>query len=377
VVDCATNSLFVVSKCKDSAGKYHQRLHSLDLRTLDERPYVTDIGASFNSAQFEPLASNQRPALLLSGGLIYVGFGSHGDQHPNNYYGWLLAFDARTLNLQAVFNAAPGTAGEAGIWQSGHGPAADSDGNIYFTTGNGAFSPATGNFSNCIMKMSGRLSILDHFAPKDQAYLNSLDMDLGSGGVIVLPDQTSSPQRLLLTGGKQGYIYLLDRGSLGGEEQTSNPRGLELYPGHLSHEAGNPAGSDASQVGMFGGPAYFRSGSSQFVFLCGTGGDGQGQLVSYELANSSLTNRRQSARRFPGSGTPAVTGNSASAVVWMLDRGNPLKLVAFGVNNLAQVIFEQDAGPWNNPRGTPFLLPTIIDGKVYVPSSAGVTVFGL
>src|SRR5437660_3748531 len=117
-------------------------------------------------------------------------------------------------------------------------------------------------------------------------------MDLGSGGVLVVPDQATAPYRLALTGGKQGYVYLLDRDGFGQEEQPAESRGVELYPTYLSHEAGNPAGSDASQVGMFGGPAYFRIAAAQFVFLCGTGGEGRGQLVRFELANGSLANRQ-------------------------------------------------------------------------------------
>jgi hypothetical protein len=396
-IDCATNYLFVVSKCKICDGKHHQRLHSLDLQTLGERPCVAEIGTSVPipgpdpagavvpdpaRAIFDPLSCNQRCALLLSKGFIYVAYGSHGDQHAHQYHGWVLAFDTRTLNLQAAFNAAPADLAEGGIWQSGHGPAADSSGNVYCTTCNGLFDLARRNFSNCVMKLSPRLTVMDEFAVADQYRLNKLDMDLGSGGVMVLPDKSGTPQRLLLTGGKEGYIYLLDRDHLGGQEQPTHRRGVILYDPDLSHEAGNPEGSDGTQVGVFGGPAYFATAAGHFVFVCGQQGrtkpgeTGHGQLVAYKVASGALTNRRQSARQFPGGGTPAVTGKDTNAVVWILDRARTLTLVALRASDFTQH-FEGAAGPWTSPTGAAFVLPTMMKGKVYVPSAVGVTVFSL
>ena len=384
VIDRATNSLWVVTKSKSATDTYHQRIHQLDLSSLGERPCSpNEIAAVSGTARFDALASNQRAGLLLSRGIIYVVFGSHGDQEPgiHRYYGWMVAFDARTLWPHASFNAAKVVGGEAGIWMSGQGPAADASGYVYFTTGNGLFDQVQENYSNAVMKVDQNLNLLDFFAPIDQADLNRLDMDLGSAGVLVLPDQSGFFPHLMITSGKQGYVYVINRDAMGGHGIVDAiVQKLELYPGHLSHEPGNPAGSDASQVGIFGGPAYFRGPAGQIVYMCGTGGEGQGQLVRYQLGSSQLSGRQQSARRFLSSGTPFVTSNGESSMdhlVWLLDRKNPLQLVVYDGNNLAQPLIEKDAGAWTNPRGTPFLLPTVINGRVYVPSSNGLTVFGL
>src|SRR5262249_33813479 len=112
---------------------------------------------------------------------------------------------------------------------AGHGPAADTDGNVYCTTGN-AIENATFNekicISNSVIKLNKNCRVLDFFAAAGQDFLNQKDMDLGSGGVLVVPDQTVAPKKLLVTGGKQGWIYLLDRDKLGhlepGDGQDSN-----------------------------------------------------------------------------------------------------------------------------------------------------------
>src|SRR5262249_3512120 len=144
--------------------------------------------------------------------------GSHGDITP--YHGWILGHNAQTLAITSVFNTAP-NGGLAAVWMSGGGPAADANGNIYFSTGNGTFaqtgaqSPAYGD---TILKLSSTANptVLDSFTPWDQATLDSLDLDLSSGGVILLPDQPGAHPHLLLTSLKTGRVYLLDRDNLGG-----------------------------------------------------------------------------------------------------------------------------------------------------------------
>ena len=388
VIDRASDALYVVVKSKDAAGQYHQRVHALGLAHLQDHLYSpVEITASYQGTAFDPLPNNQRAALLLSRGVLYVAFASHEDRSdPRNgvsWSGWVLAYDAATLDQLSVFDTQ--RKGGSGIWQSGHGPAADYDGNVLFATGNGPVNSAPdANLTNSVLKLSPQLGLLSSFTPYTRDYLNTKDWDLGSGGVLVLPDQSSTPHHLAVAAGKQGFVYLLDRDALGG--YTANgpdhvTQELQLYPGQVSIGPGNPIGVDAQTIGMFGGPAYFGGAAAQRVFICGGHGSAQqnlGQLVSYQLTNSQLTNRSQSQRQV-GPCTPSVTSNAAqdaSAVVWALERTNPLRLVALSADNLNEVLFVGEAGPWNNSKGSAFLEPTIVNGRAYVPTSTGVTVFG-
>src|SRR5262249_27179987 len=155
-----------------------------------------------------------RPALLLANGSVYIGFGSHADADP--YHGWLFAYDPATLQKKAVLNLSP-DAGEAAIWQSGVGPAADSDGFIYLSTGNGEFTVPSGkkSYGNSVVKLSPDLRVVDFFTPCNQCHMAVSDSDLGSGGVLVVPDQPGPFPRLALACGKEGTIYVLDRDDLG------------------------------------------------------------------------------------------------------------------------------------------------------------------
>jgi hypothetical protein len=236
VIDPKTGTLYLVAKTKETTGTtstYVQRLHALDVTTGQECPGSpvviqasvpgTGLGNSNGTLAFNALRENQRPALLLLNGIVYIAWASHGDIDP--YHGWLIGYNATTLQQVAVFNTTPnGTRG--GIWQGGGGPAADSSGNIYFMTGNGTFSApnlGTGiDYGDSFLKLStsGGLSVLDWFTPYNESTLEQGDADLGAGGVLLLPDSVGSNahQHLMVGSGKQGTIYLVDRGD--GSTQT-------------------------------------------------------------------------------------------------------------------------------------------------------------
>src|SRR5262249_22140447 len=142
------------------------------------------------------------------------------------YHCWVVGFDKTTLQPVKVFNTSL-NAGGNGMWQSGAPVSADAQGNLYFAVGNGfpgpqgqdAFNPALGNWSESVLKLSttGQLSVVDYFTPFEWRTLDSQDADLGSGGVMLLPDSVGSAAhpRLMVETGKSGKIYLLDRDNLG------------------------------------------------------------------------------------------------------------------------------------------------------------------
>ncbi|MBV9707689.1 MAG: pyrrolo-quinoline quinone [Chloroflexi bacterium] len=392
VIDPGTATMYVVAKTKRvqaAQTTFHQYLYALDITTGHDRAgspkeiHASIVGTG-GSVSFIPQWQMNRPGLLLEQGRVYIAFGSHCDSHPGQYHGWILAYDARTLNQVGTFVAAPDTARSA-IWQGGMGLAIDPTGNIYFTTGNGAFTanqPGGKDYGDSVLKLGSDLKVLDFFTPADQDVLNRADIDLGSGGVLVLPDQpagSTSHPHLLVMCGKDGRIFLLDRENLG---KYNGPNGPDRVVQTLPLQPGRPV---TSQPGVWGGPAYYQGPDGQFVYYCGS----RDHLKAFKLFNGLLSpatvgtdQPNQSAEIFSGEGgtTPTVSSNqqtAGTAVVWALVRSNPLRLRAYDATNLTVKLFDGNAGPWTNPGGGAFIEPTVIQGKVYVASDKQLSVFGL
>jgi hypothetical protein len=225
VIDKTQGTLYVVSltQAAASAGPrpgFTQRLHALDLATGADLP-VSPV--EIKAEDFNPLMQNQRPALLLANGLVYVGYASHCDKDP--YHGFLMAYDAKTLAQVSVFNTSP-TGSEASIWQSGQGPAADDDGNVYVVTGNGSWD-GVHNFSESFLKLSPQLKLLDWFTPSNHVALDQSDNDLNSSGATLIPGT-----HLVLGGGKEGVLYTLDTRNLG---HLGNEHALQQFKATTSH----------------------------------------------------------------------------------------------------------------------------------------------
>ena len=202
VIDRTRGVLYVVALTRAGAT-FTQRLHALDLATGADLPASPMV---IRANGFDALLENQRPALLLSHDMVYVGYASHCDHEP--YHGFLLAYDAKTLAQVSALNTSP-TGSAASIWQSGQGPAADAEGNVYVVTGNGSWDGKR-NFSESFLKLSPRLALLDWFTPTNHLALDAKDIDLNSSGATLIPGT-----HLVLGGGKQGVLYSLDTRHLG------------------------------------------------------------------------------------------------------------------------------------------------------------------
>ena len=219
VIDKARGVLYVVALTRVGEG-FTQRLHELDLATGADLP---ESPVTIRTADFDPLMQNQRPALMLANGKVYVGYASHCDKDP--YHGFLMAYDAHTLQQQAVFNTSP-TGSEASIWQSGQGPAADADGNVYVVTGNGSWD-GTRNFSESFLKFSPDLKLEDWFTPTNHFALDKADNDLNSSGATLIPGT-----HLVLGGGKEGVLYILDTRNFG---HLGDEHALQHFQATASH----------------------------------------------------------------------------------------------------------------------------------------------
>ncbi len=225
VIDKARGVLYVVALTRAGASTgpgtgFTQRLHALDLATgadLPESPVV------IKAESFDALMENQRPALMLANGMVYVGYASHCDKEP--YHGFLMAYDAKTLAQVSVLNTSP-TGSEASIWQSGQGPAADDEGNVYVVTGNGSWDGVR-NFSESFLKLTPQLKLMDWFTPTNHFALDKSDTDLDSSGATLIPGT-----HLVLGGGKAGVLYTLDTRNLG---HLGDEHALQHFQATASH----------------------------------------------------------------------------------------------------------------------------------------------
>jgi hypothetical protein len=292
VIDPSTNTIYVLARTQES-GNSMQRLHALDVTSGAEKfggPVVigaivdgTGSGSSHGKVLFSTLHDNHRPGLLLANGMVYIAWA--GQAH-----GWVMAYNAQTLAQVAVFNTTPnGTLG--GVWQSGNGVAADSQGNIYFATGDGTFDASTGgvDYGDTLLKMGANLDVLDYFTPMDQACrLLPNDLDLGSGGPLILPLQAGSFADEIIHSGKGGSpcdlfgsmyavpIYLVNRDNMG----TYHPAGdqdIETIPGTIH--------------GYWSSPTYWQGASAQYVYYSGMGSatSGGDYLKQYTISNGLLS----------------------------------------------------------------------------------------
>jgi hypothetical protein len=228
VIDPSTNTIYVVSKSVIASGPtFFQRLHAIDLTTGNEK-FSGPVAISATSPgtgdggtidTFNLQTQSQRSGLALVNGVVYIEWASHED--TPSYYGWIIGYNESTLAQVSVLNVTPNV-GNAGLWMSGSAPAADSSNNLYIITGNGGFDASNGtspnnDYGDSFLKLTGAtLRIADWFTPSDQANDAANDNDFGAGGAAILVDQPSGPvPHLVIGGGKDGYIYLLNRDSLG------------------------------------------------------------------------------------------------------------------------------------------------------------------
>jgi hypothetical protein len=380
-IDLQTGTLYVLARTKEGGGslssrRYAQKLHALAITTgaekfggpVEIKASVKGRGASQGEVAFDPLRELPRAALLLVNGQVYLTWGSSCDVGP--YHGWVMAYDARTLAQTAVFNTSP-DAEESGIWQSDNGPAADEEGNIYAATGNGKFTAAANgrDYGDSLLKLglaNRSLNVLDYFTPSNEKALNREDDDLGSGGPLLLPRQPGAPFGLVLVGGKDGSLYVLDRGHLGKFQEPGNSPAVQVI---------------RFRDGIYAAPAYWNGR----VYIL-AGGD---YLSAFALRHGRLAARpdAMSVQRFGNPGaTPAISANGIrNGIVWLIETktwngaDQPAVLRAYDAANVARELYNSEQNDARDRVGLTlrFTIPTVVDGRVYVDAKHRVDVYGL
>lgn len=381
VIDPVTQTLFVLARTRerDASGtnRLWQRLHALDLKTGAEKfggPVAikaslqgpkTLFGLIQETLEFSPLRENPRAGLLLVNGMVVLTWASACD--VGTYHGWIITYDVRSLKQTGVFSTSPDTA-QSGIWQSDAAPAADAEGNIYVLTGNGLFDAARGgrDYGDSVLKLGitprGPV-VRDFFTPFNEAELSSGDLDLGSGGPLVVPPQAGSKRRLLVAAGKGDAIYVLDRNHLGGYRANDNGQIVQTL-----HECG---------TGSFGAPAYWNG---HIYYLCR-----EDRLKDFVLKGDQLSLEKQAdSATFAGDGaTPTISANGTKdGIVWVVECRTPgnsfAVLHAYDATDVSKELYNSNQTN-RSGAGTAirFTIPTVAEGRAFVGAKDEVDVYGL
>jgi fibronectin type 3 domain-containing protein len=398
VIDTANQLLYVVSKVKKTSdGSYQQYLHALDLKTGAEKlgpvridtsfagsssqvdshvPECTSNNAGGSSPQgalpFCALREHLRSAMILYNGVVYIAYASHSDMGV--YHGEILGYDAHSLALIKTFIATPNGA-NGGFWASGAGPAVDASGNMFIAVANGDFDQrpsayTTGtDWGEAVLKLptgtTGQMDVsfsnpADWFTPNNFQVLNDRDLDVGSSGLLLLPDQSGGTHpHILVGGGKGGVLYVLDRDNLGGIATPDN--------------AIQEIAEDNSSA-LFVTPAYYNGN----IYYAPAGLPLEQRAVGYEpisggyVSQTAITSDK--IYRVKGAGAFVSANGANDGLVWVLSGNN---LDAYDARNVSgNPIFTQNLTTpiTNTGCGAPkFSLPTVSGGKAFYSCFDGAT----
>jgi hypothetical protein len=375
------HTIYLVARTKEVSGattNYVARLHALDITSGAEKfggPVVIDTSVPL---VFDPLHENQRSSLALVNGMVLFSWASHEDL--NVWYGWIMAYNSQTLAQVSAFCTTPGDS-EGGVWMSGRAPAVDSSGNVYYASGNGGWDGVS-NFGDSVMKFSttgGVLSMTDYFTPDDYATLASDDLDLGSGGPMLIPGTN-----LLVHGGKTSIFYLMNLSNLG-HEQSGNGQIVQNF------STGGDAEGDNE---IHAGPVFWNrtSGAGPTMYVWANYMPLQGFQFNGSTFNATpISESTIVAPQGDSGGVLTLSANGSTAgtgIVWSsmpLDQDADVGTVqgvlrAYDANNLATELWDStmddsrdDMGIW--PKYSP---PTVANGKVYMASFSNLlNVYGL
>jgi len=403
-IDRKAGVLYVVAYVMNGSTPVHQ-LHMLDLATLkDKKPPVTisatNTLADGSTYAFDSSVQRQRPALLQANGNIYAGFGAYCDFKAAQSRGWVMGWQQSTLaplgktellsktlatsTFDCYFHA-PWTSNHpcylASVWMSGYGLATDPSGDLFFTTGNTGVSNAgvsfydsTTDIADTMVKMAPDLSkVVDFFTPANVSALDQYDTDFGSGGTMVLPDQTGPVPHLAVAAGKDGNLYIVNRdtGKMG--------------------EFQNPNVSASVQIGgdCHCGPSYFKGADGVGRVVTSGGPD----LVQWKINTANKPALAQEAQVAftsgqDGGGFTSISSDGTTAktaIIWAVGRpmsNTDVRVTLYAFDATAAgtsltPLWHDYAGSWPNTGGDANIVPTVANGMVYVASNKQLQIFGL
>ncbi len=385
-INPATNTLYVVGATKEN-GVYFSRLHAINILTGAEQansPVVvtatvagTGAGSSGGKITFDPLSENQRTALNFYNGSVYFAFAAHGD--IGSWHGWLFAYNGTTLAQTAVFCFAPNGTGD-GIWMAGAGMPIDDGapgGRMFAALANGPvtkyppFNANTG-LGESIVDFSlanGGITATDAFTTFNYDTINTADLDLGSGGILMLPTQQGAVPRVLVQVGKEGRILVLNRDNLGGlvaNGATSNTNAMQDIPDGVK--------------GLWSTPAYWHGG----VYMWGSKDVPKRFDFDSGVINATPSSQSPVSSLYPGASFSISSDGDNQGIAWaartdQFDSHGPAVLYAWDALNLGTLLYESDTNAKRDTAGAAnrFAIPLVTNGKVYLAGYGQVDVYGL
>jgi hypothetical protein len=384
-IDLTSSTIYLVARTMEISGSttnYVARLHALDITTGNEKfggPVIIQAsvpgsgqGSLGGTLTFSPFFQNQRSSLVLANGSVIFSWASHEDDY--DWHGWVMAYNAQTLQQTSVFCSTP-NGQNAGMWMSGRAPVVDSSGNLYYATGNGDWDGVS-SFGDSIIKLSttgGVLALTDYFTPDNYQLLQSDDLDLGSSGPILIPGTT-----LLITAGKTAEFFLLQSTNLG-HESSGNTTALQDFS--ISGD-------------IHAGPVFWNrttgAGPTLYVWPADSNSLQAFQFKSsrFNITPLSFSSILTSSGETDGTMSLSANGSTVgSGIVWATtgaangDHGTVAgTLRAFDANNLGIELWDSqmndvrdDSGVWAK-----YSPPTVANGKVYSATFSNLlNVYGL
>jgi hypothetical protein len=388
VIDGTRQVIYFVARSTTGLG-YQQDLHAVNITNGSDVAGAVHIfatvpgngdGSVNNLVAFDSQKQNQRQALTLVNGIVYVTFSSHCDWGP--YHGWIIGYDAATLQQRVVYNDTPnGYAG--GLWESGMGMAADAQGSLYVVTGNGtvgdSVTPASlTNRGESALKLTpsgSTLQVASYFTPANYQAANDSDLDYGTMGALLIPNSN-----YFLTGAKDGKLYLLDKDNMGGWVSGAN-QVQQVYALFLS-------------ANMHCQAAYYQGSAKEFVYVWSEndmlraipfdrGSNLLDRTGEIDFTAGGPTGQSGAVLSVSSNGSRDGTGILWAAYAFSGDAESfvtPGILRAFDATDVTKEL-------WNNRQNlsrdgagayAKFSAPTIADGHVYLPTfSNQVVVYGL
>ncbi len=385
-INLATNTMYVVAATKEN-GQYFSRLHAINILTGAEQaqsPVVisatvagTGNGSSGGQLAFSPLWQNQRTALNYYNGHVYFGYGAHGDDGP--WHGWLFSYDATTLAQDAVVCTSANGVG-AGLWSAGAGLPIDNGGTagrMFIVTGNGTYSSyppftKTTEFGESVVAFdlsNGGLTPIDAFTSFNEAHLNSGDLDEGSGGLLMVPDEQGSFPHELVQAGKEGRIVVLNRDHLGGFAGASAPSNTNV-PQDIANQIN----------GLWSTPAYWNGN----VYTWGNRDVPKLFKMNSGLLDTQPDSKSTITSAFPGASFSISSNATENGIAWAVrtDQFNTKGagvLYAWNANDLTDLLYASSTNATRDAVGAAnkFAIPLVTNGKVYVAANGQVDVYGL
>jgi hypothetical protein len=378
VINPATNTMYVVA-ASEEGGQYRIRLHAINILNGAEQPNSpvliqatvagTGNGSSGGTLSFSPYWQNQRAALAYYNGYVYIAFASHGDNGP--YHGWIFAYNGTTMAQSDVFCLTPDGVG-AGIWAAGAGLPIDNGGTagrLYMVSGNGTYG--SGEYGESIVNFSlagGKLTPTDSFTAFNQAKLTQSDLDQGSGGILMVPDEGGANANILINVGKEGRILVLNRNHLGGYAAgaSSNTNILQDILG--------------ATKGLWNTSAYWNGN----VYMWGNGDVPKLFELNSGVLSTTPSSEGTITSLFPGASFSISSNGTQDGIAWAVrsdqytTHGQEV-MYAWNANDLSTPLYATNTNAARDSAGKAmkFAIPMVTNGKVYLVAAHQVDVYGL